>query len=314
MNELELLRRIARRVPARAGAVVAGIGDDCAVFRAPGAKEDLLFTTDMLIEDVHFRRATHTPEAVGWKALARGLSDIAAMGGTPRFCLLSLALAPWTDTRWVDRFYAGLLRLAGREGVVLAGGDLSHACEVACDIVVCGAAPRGKALRRDGAKPGDVIYVSGRLGGSALGLETMRGAAWRRHLRPQPRLALGRFLREKLRATACMDLSDGLSIDLLRLGERSGVAAELTGEIPIDRGATLRHALDGGEDYELLFTVRPRTAVPPEFEGLPLTAIGRIREGEPGHIEFAGRPLRARGYDHFARRSGRSSPACSKVT
>jgi thiamine-monophosphate kinase len=300
MNELELIRRIARRVPPKAGALVAGIGDDCAVFRTPGAKEDLLFTTDMLIEDVHFLRTTHTPQDVGWKALARGLSDIAAMGGVPRFCLLSLALAPWADARWVDRFYSGLLALARRENVVLAGGDLSHAREITCDIIVCGAAPRGKALRRDGARPGDRIYVSGRLGGSALGLKTMRGAAWRRHRRPEPRVALGCFLRERLHATACMDLSDGLSIDLLRMAEKSRVAAELTGAIPIDRGATLAQALNGGEDYELLFTVRPRTAVPATFEGLPLTEIGRIRAGAAGHIELNGRPLGPGGYDHFA--------------
>ncbi len=299
MNELELVRRIARRAPRRGGGIVLGIGDDCAVFRSPGSKEDLLFTTDMLIENVHFRRETHTPEAVGWKALARGLSDIAAMGGTPRFCLLSLALAPWADPRWVDRFYAGLLMLARREGVVLAGGDLAHAREVACDIVVCGAAPKGTALRRDGAKPGDRIYVSGRLGGSALGLATMRGAAWRRHLKPEPRLALGRFLREELRATACMDLSDGLSIDLHRLALASGVAAELTGTLPVDCGATLEQALHGGEDYELLFTVRPGTKVPPAFGRLPLTGIGAIRAGRSGRVELAGRPLAAGGYDHF---------------
>jgi hypothetical protein len=174
-SELETIERIRRRVGLpRAGGLVLGIGDDCAIFRPRGAPEDLLFTTDMLIEDVHFRRETHGAADVGWKALARGLSDIAAMGGEPRFCLLSLALAPWVETRWLDGFYGGLLRLAGRTRTPLMGGDLAHAEKVMCDIVVCGAVPRGKALRRDGARAGDAIYVSGALGGSALGLSIGR--------------------------------------------------------------------------------------------------------------------------------------------
>ena len=302
MNEAELLRRIERMAPGPGRGVVMGIGDDCAIFRPSGSKEDLLFTTDMTIEGVHFSRRTHAPEDVGWKTLARGLSDIAAMGGLPRFCLLSLAVAPWADERWIDRFYRGFLRLAQKAGVTLAGGDLAHAERVACDIVVCGAAPRGKALRRAGARAGDAVYVSGRLGGSALGLETRRGAAWQKHLRPEPRLALGRFLREKLRATACMDLSDGLSIDLQRLCVASGVGADIAGPLPLFRGASVEQALDGGEDYELLFTVRPRAVVPRTFERVPLTRIGTIRKGRPGCVEYEGQPLPAAGYDHFARR------------
>jgi thiamine-monophosphate kinase len=297
MNELDLLGRIARRVPQPGGGVVLGIGDDCAIFRARGSKEDLLFTTDMMIEGVHFRRETHPAEAVGWKALARGLSDIAAMGGTPRFCLLSLALAPWAGQRWIDGFYRGLLRLARKTGVTLAGGDLAHAEAVCCDIVVCGAVARGKALRRDGARPGDAIYVSGRLGGPALGLETGRGAAWQKHLKPEPRLALGRFLRD---ATSCMDLSDGLSLDLHRLALASSCAAEVTGPVPLFPGATLEQALHGGEDYELLFTMRPRAEVRRTFERIPLTRIGTMRKGKPGLVDLDGRPLPRRGYDHFA--------------
>jgi thiamine-monophosphate kinase len=304
MNELELIKRIAARAPGHGLAL--GIGDDCAIYR-PRRGEELLLTTDMMIEDVHFRRETHPAEAVGWKTLARGLSDIAAMGGKPRFCLLSLAVAPWADERWIDAFYGGFLRLTRKYGVALAGGDLAHAERVACDIVVCGSVARGKALRRDGARPGDQIYVSGRLGGSALGLETGAGPAWNKHLKPEPRIALGRFVREKLRATACMDLSDGLSLDLYRLCLASGVAAELEGPIPIFHGATLEQALDGGEDYELLFTARPRAEIPRSFEGLPLTGIGTIREGQPGRVQFEGRPLLPRGYDHFVGRAPRSA-------
>jgi len=298
-GELELIERIKTRARTRNGSRIAlGIGDDCAIYRPPGSREDLLFTTDMLIEDVHFRRETHRPENVGYKALARGLSDIAAMGGEPRFCLLSLAAAPWADERWIDRFYSGLLKLAAETGAMLAGGDLARADNTTCDIVVCGAAPRGAALRRDGARPGDRIFVSGRLGGSALGLATRRGRAWKRHLTPEPRLALGCFLRTKLRATAALDLSDGISIDLRRLCLASKVAASIS-EPPLFPGASLEQALHGGEDYELLFTVRTAAAVPAGFEGVPLTEIGRIRSGRAGEVLLDGARLEPLGYDHF---------------
>ncbi len=298
-SELETIERIRRRVALPpAGGLVLGIGDDCAIFRPRGSSEDLLFTTDMLIEDVHFRRETHGAGDVGWKALARGLSDIAAMGGEPRFCLLSLAAAPWVETRWLDGFYGGLLRLAGRTRTPLMGGDMAHSEKTMCDIVVCGTAPRGTALRRDGARAGDAIYVSGALGGSALGLSTGRGRAWRRHLRPQPRLALGRFLRARLRATAAMDLSDGLSLDLRRLCLASGLSAEI-GAPPRFPGATWDQALHGGEDYELLFTAPARAPVPGDFEGLPLTRIGAMRAGRRGAVDLDGAPLDPLGYDHF---------------
>ena len=267
-SERNVIERIRGRVSLPAtGGLVLGIGDDCAIFRPRGSTEDLLFTTDMLIEGTHFRRATHTAEDVGWKCLARGLSDIAAMGGEPRFCLLSLALATWADTRWLDGFYRGLLALAQSSGATLVGDDLARSNRVMADIVVCGAVPRGRALRRDGARAGNAIYVSGALGGSALGLasgrsRTGRSESWRRHVRPEPRLAgLGRFLRHRLHATAAMDLSDGLSIDLHRMCLASGLQAEI-GRPPVYPRATLDQALHGGEDYELLFTVAERVAVP----------------------------------------------------
>jgi thiamine-monophosphate kinase len=281
----------------RGGGLVLGIGDDCAIFR-PHAGEDLLLTTDMLIEGRHFVRGTHRPADLGWKALARGLSDIAAMGGTPRFCLVSLALPKWADERFVDGFYRGLLQLARAEGAPLAGGDLARGDRLYCDIVVGGGAPRGGALRRDTARAGDAVYVSGVLGGSALGLARGGGPGWRRHVRPVPRLALGRFLRARLRATAAMDLSDGLSLDLHRLALASGLEAAIEAP-PVFPGASLEQALDGGEDYELLFTVSPRTRVPGQFDGLPLTRIGTIGKGRPGAVLLAGKPLEALGFDHF---------------
>jgi thiamine-monophosphate kinase len=270
----------------RSGAIrqrglVVGIGDDCAVFR-PRAGEDLLFTTDLTIEGVHFLRDTHSPGDIGHKSLARGLSDIAAMGGEPRFCLLSLALAPYCDDRWLDKFLDGFLGLAALWTTPLAGGDLSHGDAVTCDIVVCGAVPRGRALRRDGARPGDLLYVSGRL-----------GRPWQRRRRPQPRLDIGRKLLG--RATAAMDLSDGLSLDLHRLCEASGFAAELDA-IPVVRGSSEEQALHGGEDYELLFALPQRVRAP---EGA--FAIGTIVRGTPGEVRLRGQPVPPRGYDHFNR-------------
>ncbi len=297
-GEAELLERISEKASAGRGpGITLGIGDDCAIFR-PTAAEDLLFTTDMLVEGTHFTRATHKPGDLGWKALARGLSDIAAMGAQPRFCLLSLCLAPWTGRAWVDAFFRGLFALARREATVLAGGDLSHGDRLVCDIVVCGSVPRGTALRRDGARPGDAIYVSGKLGGSALGLRVGAGSAWKRHARPEPRLALGRFLRAKLHATAAMDLSDGLSLDLHRLCSASGVGAGITMP-PVFRGATTHDALHGGEDYELLFTLPPDCRPPAAFERLPISRIGDIVRAAAGTVLLDGRALPLSGYDHL---------------
>jgi len=275
MDELEIVERL-RRLAGRSRGLTLGIGDDCAIFR-PRAGEDLLFTTDQMIEGVHFSSAGDAG-ALGHRALARSLSDIAAMGGEPRFCLVALALPRRLGGNWIEAFYRGLLRLARRTGTALAGGDLAHDHKVRCDVMVCGAVARGKALRRDGARPGDALYVSGRL-----------GKPWDRRI--EPRLALGKTL--VARATASIDLSDGLSLDLHRLCLASGVAAEV-GRVPVARGGSIDRALHGGEDYELLFTL-PAGIKPPRG----VTCIGRIVRGKPGAMRFEGRRLALRGYDHF---------------
>ena len=279
--------QLVKHIKTRAGTIaqpqlVAGIGDDCAVFR-PAKGEDLVFTTDFLIEDVHFTRSTHTASDIGHKALARGLSDIAAMGAEPRFTLLSLALAPWVEDPWVDGFFRGFLALARKWNTALAGGDLSHTDKVTADVVVCGAVPRGKALRRNGAKAGDGIYVSGRL-----------GKPWNRHLRPEPRVNIGIAIRDI--ASAAMDLTDGLALDLHRMCAASGLAADLE-HIPVLRGSTVEQALYGGEDYELLLT-----APEPATERLRQTRmlrIGTMVKGRPGEIHLEGSRIEPRGYDHF---------------
>jgi thiamine-monophosphate kinase len=275
MSELDIVEKI-RRLGERGPRITLGIGDDCAIYR-PRPNEELLFTADQSIEGVHFL-ADQSPSIIGYNALARSLSDIAAMGGEPRFCLVSLAVPPEHGAKFIDTFYRGLMILARRTKTVLAGGDLGHSDKIYCDVMVCGSTPRGQALRRSGARPGDLLYVSGRLGKPWGG-------------RIEPRLELGRALRR--RATSCMDLSDGLSLDLHRLCLASGVAA-VVDRVPIVRGATLERALHGGEDYELLFTLQPRKSPP-----RGTTPIGTIIKGRAGAVQFQGRPLAPRGYDHF---------------
>jgi thiamine-monophosphate kinase len=253
------------------------VGDDCAVISPPEGR-DLLFTTDFTIEGVHFKRNADAAR-VGHQALARSLSDIAAMGGEPLYCLVAIAIAPWTDQRWLDGFYRGLNGCLGK--CKLAGGDLSHAKQLVCNVTVCGAIAHGQALLRSGARPGDRIFVSGKLGG------------WKHKSKIVPRLDIGRRLVGK--ASACIDISDGLALDLHRLCSASGVAAEIE-EIPLLDGASVKQALHDGEDYELLYTVPPGKRV----RGI---RIGHIVDGAPGTIVFRGRAIPPTGYDHFQRRS-----------
>jgi thiamine-monophosphate kinase len=268
-------------------------------------------------------RQKHPPDAVGWKCLARALSDVAAMGGTPRCFLLSLAL-PGTHTgRWLDLFLGGLRRASRQFQCALVGGDTTRRNKILINVTVVGEVPSRHAVLRSGARAGDVVYVSGRLGEAELGLRILRRSKRvpskknplvEKHLYPEPRLALGQWLAKKGLATAMMDLSDGLSTDLPRLCAASGVGARLNSaslpraHFPAHRQNArvdpLRFALHGGDDYELLFTVRPKQAslLPPSFRGVPLTTIGTITSmkqivllGESGHQ----RPLDPAGWDPF---------------
>jgi thiamine-monophosphate kinase len=298
MREIQIVERI-RRLAAqgpRDKALLKTIGDDCAILR-PTANEDLVFTSDFVLEGRHFTLDTHTAADIGHKALARSLSDLAAMGAEPVFCLVSLAV-PARSSSWSMQFYKGLVALAERFTVTLAGGDLARFDKVVADVTCCGRTPRGQALLRSGAKPGDRIYVTGELGGSAYGLAAHKGRSWRRHLRPEPRIQAGIALR-RLGTSACIDLSDGLSLDLHRLCVESRVSAEIASTLPIAYGATLDNALHGGEDYELLFTAPPKKRMPKQIGGVPATLIGTIARGRAGEVKMDGRRLKIKGFEHF---------------
>lgn len=276
MREVDIVARIRKLASgSQQASIIRGIGDDCAIMR-PRANEDLVFTTDFVIEGRHFTLDAYSAADVGHKALARSLSDLAAMGSEPVFCLVSLAVPGELAGRWIDGFYKGLLALAKRYKVALAGGDLSRFDKVIADVMCCGRVPRGKGMLRSAAKPGEGIYVTGQLG--------------RQTRRPEPRVTEGIALRRS-GVEAAIDISDGLVIDLHRLCLESGVSAELD-HVPVAEGASLDDALYAGEDYELLFTAPPR-----KNRGI---RIGTIREGRQGEVRISGKRLRVKGFDHFA--------------
>src|SRR5712692_10025045 len=328
MDENSILAKFHAKSKARASGVphlALGIGDDAALFR-PRLGHETILTCDWFLEGTHFLREKHPPDAVGWKCLARAVSDVAAMGGVPRCFLLSLALPETHTSRWLDLFLGGLRRASRKFQCALAGGDMTQRNKILINVTVVAEVPARSAVLRSGAQDGDLIYVSGRLGESELGLRIVRrsrGASskknplTRRHLYPEPRLALGQWLVKRGLATAMMDLSDGLSSDLQRLCAASAVGAFVEeANIPQVRSpdVALKHghdpihlALHGGDDYELLFTVPPRKAklLPKNFKGVGLTAIGRItREREllvlveDGHAK----QLRPLGWDPFRKK------------
>jgi len=277
----------------------------------------MLVTTDFSLEGVHFRRDWHPPESVGHRCLARGLSDIAAMGGEPVAAFLSLALPPKLPQRRADGFLQGLLNLANQFRVKLAGGDTSASPNgILADIIVVGSVPKGKAILRSGARPGDRIYVTGELGGSAAVLnllnsklkKQLRPTQYPSHFSPIPRIDVGRILRERGIASSMIDISDGLSTDLSHLCEESGVGGEVRQEaIPkasIGKPAQeidIDFALHGGEDYELLFTARRGTRVPAKIAGVKITEIGRITRSTRRILIANGSQtdFKPRGWEHF---------------
>ncbi len=326
LSELQLIEKIRRQAKGgsarTAGArIVKAIGDDCAVLETAVGQETLV-TTDFSLEGVHFRRDWHSAEVVGHRCLTRGLSDIAAMGGEPVAAFLSLALPEDLPQKWVDEFFDGLLRLARQFGVTLAGGDIAQSLGgVLADIMVVGTVPRGEAILRSAANPGDHIYVTGELGAASAMLDRMYANPKRRyraaespaHFFPQPQLKLGRYLREKKIASAMIDISDGLSTDLTHLCDESGVRAEVQAEaIPVasigKHEVPLENALHGGDEYQLLFTAPANRRVPAEIARVPVTQIGYIeaaRKHLPKILLFEGNDaemgaeLSPKGWEHF---------------
>ena len=310
MNEFELIAKLTQNLPTNE-TVVAGAGDDCAVLDLGVPDKLILFKTDAVVEGIHFTRET-APEKIGRKALARCLSDIAAMAGTPTAALVTIALPKDFDAEFVAKIYDGLNSLAEKCGVAIVGGETTtNPDRILISIALLGTVPRGKQILRSGAKVGDAIFVTGELGGSLDG----------KHLDFEPRLAEARWLAEHFRIHALMDLSDGLAGDLNHILKASGVgAALLKPALPIARAAKLRAragdaakpallaALTDGEDFELLFTVASKDAVKlldawkKKFPAVKLSCIGKIVAGEGIELrdKNGAQKINAKGYVHFS--------------
>jgi thiamine-monophosphate kinase len=336
-SERELIARIERRLPPPPGWLLVGIGDDAAVVEPERNRIEVL-SVDALVEGVHFDRAVAPPDAIGYRALAVNLSDLAAMGAAPRLALLSLVLPPHLPVGDFDEIVAGVAALAREHRVQVVGGNLtSSPGPLVLDVVVGGTVKRRQALTRGGARPGDDIYVSGTLGAAAAGLRmlgpsrtrpdvpappvssSVKDTCVRRYLYPEPRVRLGTLLSRNRAASAAIDLSDGLADGVRRIAEASGVGAIIASdEIPIDPGVrewfsrqgldAVTEVLAAGDDYELLFTVRPRTGrrldAARRHGGAALTRIGRCTESRAVLLRDrdGDRELPGGGYDHFAGR------------
>jgi thiamine-monophosphate kinase len=334
LGEDRLVQSLAERFAGRHPRLLKGIGDDTSVSVQKGGAA-LLVTTDILIENTHFKRGYTPPYLLGRKALSISLSDIAAMGAKPLFFLVSIALTPGTPKKIIDELYRGLDDVAHDYGCVLAGGNTAKAAhEITVSTTVIGEAPTDEVVYRKGARAGDIVFITGTVGGSALGLEALAGhdklalkrAAWKksvkRHLDPVPRLAAGRMIAKRGLATAMMDISDGVALDLKRLCVESGKSAVVyLSSLPISeelkaygkktgRSPLLDFALTGGEDYELLFTspeenLRKISALSKKL-GLPMTPVGRIigRKKADQVITVLGEDgkpmtLKKLGFEHF---------------
>jgi len=316
IGEVGLIERMRRRL-SKPSSVVVGLGDDAAVVRVPPprgrGRSHLLMASDMLIEGIHFTRATPA-RWIGWKALASNISDIAAMGGEPRYAVVSLGVPPSTRVSRVDELYRGLAQCATRYRMAIVGGDTVRAPCLVIDVAIVGSVSAGRAILRRGAKVGDVIGVTGRLGGSLRS---------QHHARFTPRIREARWLVDHAPIHAMMDLSDGLASDLWQMARASRVTLQIyEAVLPIARAArtcphrtggcrrwrgepATYHALMDGEDFELLFTVSPATArrLPHVLGDVPVTLIGRVTARGVGvtlvHSNGRVRPLIPTGFRHF---------------
>jgi len=285
-----LLEKLLRRLPSGEG-VIAGSGDDAAIVVGPSGGDLAVLKTDCVVEDVHFDRRA-TPEGIGWKAMMRPLSDFAAVSALPKFALVTLIAGKEKEVAWVTRIYRGLNRAAARFRVSIVGGETSGTPgPAAISVSVMGQVEKKRWVSRSGGKAGDLLFVTGRLGGSIRA----------KHLRFVPRIAESRWLTANFRIHAMIDLSDGLGVDLPRLARASGVGFQINREqLPLNRGANIDNAISDGEDYELLFSISPRdskrlqTLWARKFPKLPLTQIGCFTQ-----LSTRNSQLLPRGYVHF---------------
>lgn len=319
LREREIIAAIRREFSGKRGGLILGIGDDAAIIRS--TSKTLLLTTDLLIEDVHFIASLHPPYYLGRKALNVNLSDIAAMGGTPKFALLGLALKPGMERDEVKKFFMGFKAAARENTTELIGGDISASARISISVTVIG---EGKnPIRRSGAMPGNLIFVSGCLGNAAAGLKLLKkgfnfgknkkaDTLLRAFLDPVPQISLGRALSSHRAATAMIDMSDGLSVDLLHLCEESRVGADIyLDELPLSPEIRFFEkkpeilALHGGEDYQLLFSANPgNLAVIAQLQKrYQIHWIGKMRRGKSiSLIDEKGRKrsLEIKGFEHLA--------------
>ena len=316
VSERALLAAIARVLSGAGPDVVVGVGDDAAVV-APGSGE-LVLTTDALVEGSHFSRSTASARDIGYKAVAVNVSDIAAMGASPRYALCALTLSDAVEAAWVMELFGGMREACDEHALSLVGGNVARGSEVTVAVAVTGEVAPGRAITRAGARAGDRLVVTGTLGGAAAGLRLSTGrtpptdeerAAIMRHVRPTARVGEAGVL-ARFGATAMIDVSDGLALDLSRLCASSGVGAQVwLAAVPIGPAASLDEAIGGGEDYELLATLPDEAAVAAargelaESFGVPLIEIGSIRE-QLGMVAVDATgdeaPLAPAGWDHFA--------------
>lgn len=291
LGEKGLLQLLTGRWKSNPAQVLTGVGDDCAVLRGAGKNHFLIFKTDAVVEGVHFTPQA-SPEKIGRKALSRALSDLAAMGASPVAAVITLGVPTSESVRRMRGIYRGMEAVAKKYEVNLVGGETTRAAQLFLNVALLGECRGYRPVLRSGAQARDLIYVTGRLGGTQTG----------RHLSFHPRLAEGEWLARHKLASAMMDLSDGLGADLPRLAEASGVSFHLDPEaIPRTRGATLEQAFNDGEDYELLFTTSSSHAKTLKKKwpfATPLHCIGEIR---PRGKKSAG-PITAHGFDHFKQR------------
>jgi len=298
LGEVKLIERIERSLGC-SSEVILGIGDDAAIIKHTKNKH-LLFCSDMLIEDVHFSRKNASASQIGKKALAVNISDIAAMGGVPRFCVVSLGLPKNTTVNFIDKFYKGLNNLAKKFNVFIVGGDTNRSNKLIVDVALIGEVNKRNVVKRKGARDGDVVFVTGRLGGSAS----------KKHLDFLPRIKESKLLVKNFRINSMIDISDGLAIDLCRILKASAVGALIYEElIPLSKGVkSVKNALYDGEDFELLFTMSAREADKliknkRKLFGVNISKIGYIRKERQVLclIDKKGREeiIKKKGFSHF---------------